>query len=103
MTDKEQVEDAHRLWEQLTYHLDPENLEARWWSYPVDPQDKTDEELKESLLKWLPEAHMNDHTSGFIIQHRAIFDKWYNELKEAYEYFLKLNTQNDTSTTHSVT
>jgi hypothetical protein len=96
MTDKEEVEDAvERLFKLI------DNQSSNWFqTIPIlivtSTDIKTTKELViNSLLKWLPEAHMNDHTSGFIIQHRTIFNKWYETLK--------LNTQNDTSTTHSVT
>ena len=105
MTIEEQVEDAvERLF--ILLNKEPtseaeEDLQELWYdSIPVIPEilDSVEENKKaliKSLLRWIPESHMNDHTSGFIIQNKTIFDKWYNTLK--------LNTQNDTTTTNSVT
>ena len=103
MTDKEQVEDAvERLFILMNKESNSDEDEGYNWFEsipilvvtPVNPED-CKKVLIESLLNWIPESHMNDHISGFIIQHKAIFDKWYETLK--------LNTKNDTTTTNSIT
>lgn len=104
MTIEEQVKDAvNRLFILMNKETkeDEEDEGIHWFNSipilvvtPVDAE-QSKEVLINALLKWIPEAHMNDYTSGFIIQNKTVFDKWYETLK--------LNTQNDTSTTHSVT
>jgi len=96
MTIEEQVKDAVQKWVYLMYTKDIEHLDEWFNSIPVEVIGLSSEsEVENELLKWIPESHMNDHISGFIIQHKAIFDKWYETLK--------LNTKNDTTTTNSIT
>ncbi len=82
MTDEEQVKDAvERLF--ILMNKTTEDESYNWFeSIPVLIVTPVNAEhckkvLIKSLLKWLPEAHINDHTNGFIIQHRSIFNKWY--------------------------
>lgn len=92
MTDKEQVMDAVKRWNFLV--CNKEDPESEYWfdSIPITIRGDLKQVVRD-LLNWLPEAHMNDHTSGFIIQNRAVFNKWYEQLK--------LNTNDDMSTTNS--
>jgi hypothetical protein len=95
MTIEEQVEDALSLWDYLVAFSDADESYNWFNSIPIIIDGLNNEGIKKAMLKWIPEAYMNDHTSGFIIQNKAVFDKWYETLK--------LNTKNDTTTTNSIT
>lgn len=95
MTIERQVKDAIKIWNHLMRHPDAD-ISYQWFrSLPIMTNNFSDDLLEKTLLEWIPESHINDYTSGFIIQNKAVFDKWYEQLK--------LNSQNDTTTTNSIT